>query len=276
MMLSLINIAMKKYTLLYLLLIGVLISGCSSSKQTLPYFADAAKDVDGHLVQMSYLPKIAPDDELSISVTSVDPAATAAYNLPEVNPSTRSSLGATSTPRTQTYVVDSEGYINMPVIGRIHVAGKNVEQLRDELTAEISRKARNPHVTVTMSSFTVSVAGEVRNPQTIRVPRNRISIVEALAEAGDLTEYGDRSSVMLVRETPQGRVYTHLDLNKIETLNSPYYYLQPNDYIYVAPNKVRQENSKYNQNSGFKLSIISTVVSACSVVASLIIALAVK
>lgn len=266
---------MNKYTLLYILLVGVILSACSS-KQKLPYFADAAKDVDGVLVGMPYLPDIAPDDELTISVTSVDPAATAAYNLPEINPSTRSNLGATSTPRTQTYVVDTNGDIIMPVIGKIHVAGKNVEQLREEITAEVSKKVRDPHVTVQMSSFTVSVAGEVKTPQTLRVPRNRISVVEALAAAGDLTEYGDRSSVMIVRETPGGRVYTHLDLNKVETLNSPYYYLQPNDYIYVAPNKVRQENSKYNQNNGFKLQIISTVVSACSVIASLIIALSVK
>ena len=122
----------------------------------------------------------------------------------------------------------------------------------------------------------VVVAGEVKQPQTIRVDRNRISILDALAAAGDLTEYGERSNVLVIREENGERKFAHLDLNSSEVLTSPYYYLQQNDYVYVAPNKVRQSNSKYNTNNSFKLQVTSTIVSAASVIASLVIALTVK
>ena len=106
--------------------------------------------------------------------------------------------------------------------------------------------------------------------------RIRFTILEALSAAGDLTEYGERSNVLLIRVESGERKYVRINLNESDILSSPYYYMQPNDYLYVSPNNVRQENSKYNQNNGFKLSIISTVVSAASVIASLVIALAVK
>lgn len=131
-------------------------------------------------------------------------------------------------------------------------------------------------MTVSLVNFTVVVAGEVRTPQTVKVNRNRFTILEALSAAGDLTEYGERSNVLLIREESGERKYVRINLNESDILTSPYYYMQPNDYLYVSPNNVRQENSKYNQNNGFKLSIISTVVSAASVIASLVIALTVK
>lgn len=101
-------------------------------------------------------------------------------------------------------------------------------------------------------------------------------MLDALADAGDLTEYGERSNVLLVREENGERKFVHLDLNSSDLLTSPYFYLKQNDYIYVEPNEVRQANSKYNQNNSFKLTVVSTIVSAASVIASLVIALTVK
>ncbi len=266
---------MNTRKLLPLLLAVVLMAtGCSSKKTILPYFQDLPSA--GTLEAMSYLPVIQKDDQLQISVSSSDPTLTAYFNLPEVNPATHPVLEATSQPKMLTYTVDSQGDIIMPELGRIHVAGMTVEQLQQKLTQEISRYVANPQVTVLMANFTVVVAGEVKTPQTVRVPRNRFTILEALSAAGDMTEYGERSNVLLIRENNGEREYIHLNLNESDILNSPYYYLQPNDYVYVAPNRVRQENSKYNQNNGFKLSVISTAVSAASVIASLVIALTVK
>ncbi|MDE6463310.1 MAG: polysaccharide biosynthesis/export family protein [Muribaculaceae bacterium] len=259
-----------------LIAIVLMATGCSSKKTVLPYFADIAQVEAGSLPQMNYMPVIQPDDELQITVTSSDHAATAAFNQPEVNPARRNALTTASSPRMLTYMVDSEGDINFPVLGRIHAAGLTVEQLRDKLISEISRTVTDPQVSVAMVNFTVVVAGEVHQPQTVTVQRNRFTILEALSAAGDMTEFGERSNVLLIRENGGEREYIHINLNESDILSSPYYYLQPNDYIYVAPNKVRQENSKYNQNNGFKLSIISTVVSAASVIASLVIALTVK
>ena len=122
-------------------------------------------------------------------------------------------------------------------------------------------------------NFNVNVLGEVRNPGRINVETQRFSVLDALAKAGDLTEYGLRDGVIVIREENGQKTYHRLNLNDAAVLSSPYFYLQQNDVVYVEPNKIRRENSKYNQNNAFKLSVISTIVSACSVVVSLIIAL---
>jgi polysaccharide export outer membrane protein len=100
-------------------------------------------------------------------------------------------------------------------------------------------------------------------------------VLDALTAAGDLTEYGERTNVLIIREENGKRTAHRLDLTSSDVLTSPYFYLQQNDYVYVTPNKIRQDNSKYNQNNAFKLSVTSTIVSGCSVIASLIIALAI-
>lgn len=135
---------------------------------------------------------------------------------------------------------------------------------------------QDPQVYVQLVNFVVNVAGEVKNPGQIPVKRNRMTILDALSAAGDLTEYGERSNVLIIREENGERKFAHLDLNSSDLLTSPYYYLQQNDYIYVEPNKIREANSKYNQNNSYKLSLTSTIVSAASVIASLVIALTVK
>ena len=263
----------------HMLLGAVLIgmgSSCSSSKTVLPYFTDISTVAEGSFPSGSYSPEIKPDDELLITVTSLSQEATAIYNLPLSNPALQTEMFKASTPYQQTYMVDSNGDINFPVLGEIHVAGKTVDGLRKELTDMISRDVEDPHVNVALVNFRVVVAGEVKTPRSIAVDRNRYSILDALSDAGDLTEYGERSNVLLVREENGERKFIHLDLNSSETLTSPYFFLKQNDYIYVEPNKVRQANSKYNQNNSFKLTVISTVVSAASVIASLVIALTVK
>jgi polysaccharide export outer membrane protein len=101
-------------------------------------------------------------------------------------------------------------------------------------------------------------------------------VLDALSAAGDLTVYGERENVLIIREENGKRTAHRLNLNSSEVFTSPYFYLQQNDYVYVSPNKIRKDNSKYNQNNAFKLSVVSTVVSGCSVIASLVIALAIK
>ena len=260
---------------LALVLAGGLAS-CSSSKTVLPYFTDIAEVKESTLPQSNYTPEIQPDDELAIFVSSASPAATAAYNLPYVNPTSRDMITSSVAPRMQTYIVNPKGDIDFPVLGTIHVAGLTTDQVKELLTSKIGEQVKDPVVTVQLVNFIVTVAGDVKTPQRIKVDGNRISILDALAAAGDLTEFGERSNVLIIREENGERKYAHLDLNSSDLLTSPYYYLQQNDYVYVAPNNIRQANSKYNQNNAFKLSVISTIVSAASVIASLVIALTVK
>ena len=267
---------MKLKTIIAALGLTLLMASCNSSKNALPYFTDLKGQTSGQLPVMDYLPPIEPEDELLIMVTSPNPEATAVYNIPFSNPALRSTVVTPTTPRQQVYVLNSKGDINFPVLGEIHVAGKNVEQVAEDLTARIRRDVADANVSVILSNFTVNVAGEVAKPSKINVYSNRYTILDALAEAGDLTPYGERTNVLVIREENGERKFGRIDLTSSEALSSPYYYLRQNDYIYVEPNKVRQSNAAYDTNNAYKLQVTSTVVSAASVIASLIIALTVK
>lgn len=268
---------MKLKVLLTGCVLGLLMASCSSSKTQLPYFTDITDVQQGTFKQLDYLSQIVPDDELAIVVNSTNPAATAVYNLPQSNPATKSAFGEGPSSRPMTYRVDSKGDIDFPVLGKLHVAGLTVEQIAQMIADRVRPDVSDPNVTVDLVNFKVNVAGEVKTPGPISVNGNRVTILDAITAAGDLTEYGERSKVLLIREMPDGtRQFAHVNLNSSDLIESPYYYLQQNDYVYVEPNKIRQQNSKYNQNNAFKLSVISTIVSAASVIASLVIALTIK
>lgn len=269
---------MKLKNISMLLLFVVAISSCSSyEKETsLPYFEDIKTLNSGEFAKGDYSIKIIPDDELLITVSSLIPSATAMYNLTLSNPAVREDLLAVSQPQQQTYIVDANGDIQFPVLGKLHVAGLTTQELTQELVSRISKDAEDPIVRVQLVNFRINVLGEVKTPGAISVKKERYSILDALADAGDLTEYGERNNVLLIRETDGKRIYQRLNLNNSEVLSSPYFYLQQNDVVYVEPNEIRRENAKYNKNNAYKISVVSTIVSACSVIASLIIALTVK
>lgn len=260
------------------IIVMVIFTSCSSiPKSSLVYFQDIyASDSIGEYPVHSYELQIQPGDELVISVSSVQPEATLSYNLPLSNPATSSTLKNTSQARQQTYLVSSEGDITLPVIGKLHVAGLSVSQLTDKLTELVSRDVVDPVVMVRLVNFKVNVMGEVKEPRQIEVDGERMSILDALAAAGDLTVYGNRENVLLIREEDGVRKYYHINLNDSKLLESPQFYLQQNDVIVVSPNQIQQSNSRYNQFNAYKLSVISTVVSAASVIASLVIALTIK
>ena len=148
--------------------------------------------------------------------------------------------------------------------------------MEEIIRARVSANVKDPFVRVELLGFNIDVMGEVKNPQRIYVNSERYTLLDALSAAGDLTEYGERSNVLVIREEDGKQTYHRLNLADSNIFSSPYFYLHQNDVIYVEPNQIRIDNSKYNQNNAYKLSVISTIVSASSVVASLIIALAVK
>lgn len=263
----------------------IALTGCSSGKTQLPYF----KDVDVETLNVpigDFAVKIVPDDELLINVSAADPEAVEAYTVPYQHPRQRDFNFAQSQTREsfvmstrksnlslQPYVVNSEGFINFPVFGKIHVAGMTLEGLAEYLTEKISEKVVDPIVTVELTNFHVNVIGEVNHPGMFIVNRERFSVLDALAQAGDLTAYGERNNVMIIREENGKRVAHRLNLNKTEALDSPYFFLRQNDVVYVEPNTVRQANAKVDNDRQFRLSMTSVIVSAVSVIASLAIAL---
>lgn len=244
------------------IVLAATVTSCKAP-QSLAYFenADSLKTVG--TTALDYAVKIRPADELIITVNSIVPEATAAYNL-------------SSTPQNQTYVVDTDGEITMPVIGKIHAAGMTTKGLGDYLTEKISKEVDSPVVRVQLANFRVNVLGEVKRPGAIEAKSERFTIFDALAAAEDMTEYGERTNVMVIREENGQRAYHRVNLKDAKIVDSPYYYLQQNDVVYVEPNQIKAGNAKYSQNNGFKVTVVSTIVSAVSVIASLVIALAIK
>lgn len=257
-----------------------LMAACSTSKesQSLVYFENIGEDVDGILLPAGdYTVRFEPRDEILITVTSLVPEVTAIYNLPLTNPAVSSSIKQTQNPTQQTYIVDKNGEINFPVLGQLKVAGMTTLELRKYLEEEIGKDVENPYVHVQMISYRVNVLGEVGSPGVRHLSRESCTLLEVLAMSGDLTQYGMRNGIILIREEENGdRTYHRLNLNDAEIFSSPYFYVKQNDVIYVAPNEIKRENSKYNTNNAYKLSVFSTIVSACSVVVSLAIAFMVK
>lgn len=268
---------MKHIILPIIILLSTIASSCSTHKNHLTYLSGLPEAKEGTLSSTEYSIKIVPEDELEIVVTSTVPAATAEYNLPASNAQYSTGQNSIiSSSEQQKYIVNKNGDIDFPVLGTIHVAGMSTTELKNYLTSRIEENVTDPKVKVKLLNFKVNVMGEVRNPRTVEVKSERFSIFDALASAGDMTEYGRRDNVTVIRETPEGLVYHRLDLTNPEVIASPYYYLHQNDVVIVDPNTVKESNSRYNTNNSYKLSVISTIVSAVSVIASLVIALTVR
>ena len=267
-----------KPLILSIVLIVFLGESCSTNKENnLAYFKDLAVTTSGMLPDgVDSEIRLIPDNELAISISSAQPEATAMYNVPLGNPATRGVISTQGQPRLLTYIIDKQGNIELPVIGTLHVQGLTTSEVTDIIKKRVSENVHDPYVRVELLGFFVNVMGEVKNPHRIYVQSQRYSILDALAEAGDLTEFAKRNSVLVIREQGGKKSYQNMNLADSNIFSSPYFYLQQNDVVYVEPNSIKIDNSKYNQNNAFKLSVISTVVSAASVIASLVIALTVK
>lgn len=231
-------------------------------------------DVDLSGSAVLYDARIMPKDELTITVSSPDnPDAVQAFNLVVARTMDGYNNYLTSQPTIQTYLVNNEGTINFPVLGTLKVEGMTANELETEIANRIEGtylKTR-PVVTVRLSNYKISVLGEVTSPGTYTVPSEKISIYGALAMAKDLTIYGCRDNVKLIREDANGKKSIHeLNLNDANLINSPYYYLQQNDVIYVTPNKTKSKNSDIGSSTSYWVSSISILVSIASLVTNIL------
>ncbi len=255
------NLALVAFSLLLLM-------SCSSSKNVA--YIQNSDTVDFSRSEVLYDARIMPKDILMITVNTVNPEASAPFNL-VVSASLRSGTGnqgMSSNRALQTYLVDNDGCIEFPVVGTLKVGGltkSECEQLIHDKIRRFLNAEETPIVTVRMSNYKISVLGEVSRPGMFTVGNEKINIFEALAQAGDLTIYGVRDNVKLIREDENGQknVYT-LNLNDAEIINSPYYYLQQNDIIYVEPNKVKSRNSGIGQSTSLWLTTTSILISLSS------------
>lgn len=248
------------------------LGSCGSSKQ-IAYFQNA-DSLSYAASKGLFDAKIMPKDLLTITVSTTDPKAATPFNLSVTNTLNATGYLSTGAGSLQTYLVDNDGFINFPVVGQLKVGGMTKRQcenyIRDKILPYMS-KTENPIVTVKMASFKVTVAGEVKTPGVFNVDQEKISVIEALARAGDLTIYGKRGNVLLIREDATGEKSVHrLNLNDANLINSPYYYLQQNDYLYVEPNSVQAKNSAIGSSTTIWISVVSILTSVASLVVNVL------
>ena len=263
----------KLYYSILLSIATALLSSCGSVKNV-AYFQNS-DSIDFNNSVYLYDARIMPKDVLSITVNTVNPEASAPYNL-IVRPtlSSTSSNVTSSGGSLQTYLVGNDGTIDFPVLGRLHVGGLSKAEcetmIHDKLLPYLNA-AENPVVTVRMSNYKISVIGEVNRPGMFTVSNEKINILEALAQAGDLTIYGVRNNVKLIRENAKGKKEIYrVNLNDANIISSPYYYLQQNDIVYVEPNKVKAKNSAIGQSTTIWISVTGALVSLASLVVNIL------
>ena len=201
------------------ILVIVFLTSCSTSKDNLTYFSNLDNQTSGTIPSGNYELKIIPDDELVITVTSLVPEATAQFNLPMTNIATRSATSPTQQSSLMTYIVDRDGYIMMPVLGKIKVAGLTTAQISDVITKEVSKSVTDPYVRVQLMNFRVNVLGEVHAPGPKSTNKKQYSIIDAITDSGDLTVYGRRDNVLLIREENGQRVYHRITLSARKVVN---------------------------------------------------------
>ncbi len=248
----------------------LILQGCNPAQyKQVPYLQNS-DSVDLSMAKGLYDARIMPKDLLSIYVsTPENTSVSAMFNLS--SRVTRNQYGETGTSSTQEtpqrYLVSNDGKINFPIIGEIYVKGMTIPELQDYIAGRLTGtylKVR-PVVTVEMANFRVSVLGEVARPGVFSVDKGKINIYEALALAGDMTIYGVRDKVQVVREDAAGNKSIHvLDLTKADVINSPCYQLQQNDIVYVTPNKAKAKNSGFGQETTLWMSSISILISVAS------------
>ena len=206
-------------------------------------------------------------DALTVVVSALDNEAVAPYNLPTLTFSVPGRRDIQTTSSLQYYIVGEEGDIEMPVLGKVQVAGLTRPELEKKIQGLLEKQVLNPMVQVNLVDAKVTIMGEVKNPGQVAMKNGRLTILEALAAAGDLTPYGRRENVLITREVDGKIEMARLDLRDVNILTSPYYYLQQNDVVYVSPNHVRIVQST---NVGLWLSMISTVASAATVIVTVV------
>jgi polysaccharide export outer membrane protein len=209
-----------------------LFSSCVSRKE-IEYFQLAEDSVQQSLtLPQAFEPLIQVSDLLEIRVTSINPEAALFFN-PGI------AEGGTTANEGTEYLVDRDGNIEMPLVGKIKVAGYSTATIRDTLRSRLDKYLQTTTVNVHFKNYKITILGEVKIPGVYVLPNEKATLPEVLGLAGDVTIYGDRKQVMVIREVNGKKEFGTLDLTTREVFTSPYYYLRPNDLIYIAPGKGR-------------------------------------
>jgi polysaccharide export outer membrane protein len=246
-----------RYTSFFLLFI--LLQSCASRKNV-AYLQDVNNNSNSQ-TEANYEPVLKNDDLLSIIVSANDPEITYMFNIPQIQGSYKVNENQDG---IKTYLIDTKGEIEFPVIGRIKLGGLTRTQAIDKLTEKIKPYITNPTINLRILNYKISVLGEVNKAGNYTINSERITLLEAIANAGDLTIYGRRDNILIIREKDDKKTYNRIDITKSDFINSDFYYLTQNDVVIVEPNKTRVNSSSFGPN-------VTATISALSVLATIII-----
>ena len=242
-----------------LLFLIFLCFSCASRKEIVYY-----QNSDGFVANTasSYEIKIQPDDLLLIVVSAEDPEIAAPFNLTTINKVNNNATldMAVGQQTLQQYLVDSQGNIEFPILGKLKVGGLSRTEILALLRNKIGQYVKNPIINLRVTNFKVAVQGEVNNPGTFSISSDRLTLVEALSMAKDLTIYGKRNNLLVIREVNGEKTFNHIDITKADFINSPFYYLKQNDVIYVEPNKAKINGAAVGANTSVIISITSLLI----------------
>ncbi|GEC77403.1 sugar transporter [Flavobacterium aquatile] len=246
---------MLKKNIISFLVVLLLLNSCASRKDLVYY-----QNVDSvQMATSSYESILQPDDILSIIVRGDNPEAVIPFNMPNVSYVGNERSGI-EVQRLFTYLIDNTSNINFPLIGKIKLGGLTRSEAEQVLVTELSKYVTNPKIDLKILNFKVTVQGEVIRPGTYPINSERVTVLEALSLAGDLTIYGKRNNILLLREVNGTKKVVRMDLTKADFINSPYYYLHQNDVLYVEPNKTKINSAVVGPNTGVILSAVSLLV----------------
>lgn len=269
------NIQLRRMKSFKLLVVAaaVLLASCGTQKKSILYLQDAVADQPETIVNQYEL-KIKPSDILGVTVNSRYAELAAPFNLSSITFQNATTGKATGN-QAQGQVVDDAGFISMPVLGKIKAAGLT----RSELAADIEQRLitgghiKDPVVNIQFLNFKINVLGEVSRPGEFAINSDRVTLFDALSMAGDITDYGVKERITVIREQNGQRTIGYLDATSTDVFKSPYYYLQQNDIIIVDPDEIKQANANVNQKGRNTLSTVTSILSILVTVTSLTLTL---
>ncbi len=245
------------------LITSLFLFSCASKKKIV-YLQDIdnQKSYDASL---RYEPTLQPDDLLNVIVSAENPEVTVPFNLPQIQGNYQLNENQSN---IKTYLIDNDGFIEFPVVGRLKLGGLTRTQAINALSEKVSFYIKNPSINLRILNYKISILGHVVKPGSYTIPSERITLLEALSLAGDLTIYGKRNNILVIHEEEGKKTYNRVDLTKVDILNLEHYYLSQNDVIYVEPNKTAVNSSSVGPNTGLYLSGLTVLLSLILVLKS--------
>ncbi|MCK8480616.1 polysaccharide biosynthesis/export family protein [Psychroserpens algicola] len=252
---------------LVLVIALVVLSSCGSRKNIVYFQDEPITNESLSQLDNKFEIRYKPNDILTIDVSAEVAESVSAFNLPVAAYDTSGGVNTQTNILRQTYLIDPDGNIEFPVLGTIKIGGLTRVEATKMLKEKIGEYVKEFIVNIRLINFTITVLGEVNRPGAYTIQDERVSLTEALGLAGDLTIYGKRNNIFLIREVDGQKKYAKYDLTSINVVNSPVYYLSQNDVIYVEPNNTRVKTSTYNPNTGVLISAVSTLATIVAIFA---------